>query len=99
MNDQLELYAVLLPEICKPCGDALLARIKRDTNLYRAAHFCGHTNTLIHADLGEYEGERAVLRWGIVGPITEAEAMQQINELAEKHGAELHVLLDPKQVN
>jgi hypothetical protein len=99
MNKQPDLYVALLPEICPECGRALLVKIKEQTEMYRIAHFCGHNDVLIHAQLDTHEGARAVTRWAVLGPVTEAEAMQQITELSERHGAELHLLLDPDQLN
>jgi hypothetical protein len=99
MTDEPDLYVVALPEVCKPCGNELLTQVKRQTKMYRIAHFCPHTETLIHADIGEHEGKRAVTRWGIVGPMSEAEALAQIAELAERDGVDLEVLHDSERLH
>jgi hypothetical protein len=91
VNKEPDLYVVPLPDVCKPCGDELLTRVKHETKSYRIAHFCPHTDTLITADIGEHETQRAVVRWGIVGPMSEGEALQQIKELADRDGVELEV--------
>jgi hypothetical protein len=101
MSDQpdIDIYVPLLPEICPECGRELLVKIKQESEMYRIAQFCPHNDVLMHAELGKHEGKRAVLRWAALGPISEPEALEQIAEMAERHGAELHVLVDPEQLN
>ena len=99
MTEQPDIFVPLLPEICPECGREMLVKIKREIEMYRIAQFCPHNLVLMYAELGEHEGARAVLRWAALGPISEPEALEQIAEMAERHGAELHVLIDPDQLN
>lgn len=98
-NEQPDIYVPLLPEICRGCGDEMLVKIKRETEMFRIAQHCPHNDVLLYASMGVYQDTRAVLRWAVLGPISQEEAMVQINEMAEKHGAEIHTLLDPNQLN
>ena len=96
MNNEVDIYVVPLPEICQECGRTLLKRVEEKTKSYRIAQHCPHTNTLIHAEVSEHEGKRAVIRWAIVGPVDEVEALQQIKELAKQDGVDIEVFHDTK---
>ena len=99
MTKPPDFFCVQLPEICRLCGDALLEQAKREIDMHRITRFCPHNGTLIHADLEEMEGSRGIVRWGLIGPVDETEALKQMTELAEREGVEVEVLHDSERVH
>jgi len=96
MKKQPDIY---VPLLCNECGQALLAQIKRQTNLYQIMRFCPENDVLIYVSLGQHEGKRAVLRWTLQGPMSEAEAMTLIAEQRKRDDADLEILHDSERLH
>ena len=94
-----DFFAVLLPEVCKKCGNEFLDHAEEHTGMGQIMRYCEHTGTLVHASMGEHEGKRGIVRWALSGPMSEAEAAAQIVEVGKSQGAEPHLLHDPTHLH
>jgi hypothetical protein len=70
------------PLVCDSCTKALAKSVYDRIELKAITLYCPHLQTLVLARCGEHEGKRAVLRWEVVGPLDEAEALTMMRGLS-----------------
>ena len=99
MKKHPDFFVVPLPEVCRKCGNEFLDHAEEHTDMNQIMRYCEHTGTLVHASLGKHEGKRGVMRWTLLGPMTEAEAAAQIVEVGKSQGAEPHLLHDQNHLH
>jgi len=81
MSDEKFLIATW-PIICDDCLAAIAKQAHDRHDLSSVLVYCPHELTLVQAHAGPHEGQRAITRWQVVGPVDEAEATRLMRQFS-----------------